>query len=201
MGSRIMHLIIANKVAEHLSINDRTSFLIGGIAPDAASPKSLSHYFSGDAEDYTRCIDFNKFLSNYRSQKDKSYILGYYTHLIADDIWLTGFYLPWLKNRIEASKDVYQQYHHDFHLLNGKLLEHYQFKKKLMRDLNQVSAIPDLKEVKAKEVEAFIPYVLGDMEYSKDELYDPLKVFTFEQIVGYIETSVERGLYNLNSII
>ena len=35
MGSRIMHLIIANRIAECLSIEDRTPFLLGSIAPDA----------------------------------------------------------------------------------------------------------------------------------------------------------------------
>lgn len=42
MGSRIMHLMIANGIAEKLSIKDKTSFLIGGIAPDAVTPKDLS---------------------------------------------------------------------------------------------------------------------------------------------------------------
>ncbi|MBM7584618.1 hypothetical protein JOC86_001155 [Bacillus pakistanensis] len=35
MGSRIMHSIIGNKIAEALSIEDKTSFLLGSIAPDA----------------------------------------------------------------------------------------------------------------------------------------------------------------------
>lgn len=41
MGSKIMHLVIANRIAECLSIEDRTSFLLGSIAPDAVSPKNL----------------------------------------------------------------------------------------------------------------------------------------------------------------
>ncbi len=36
-----MHVIIANKIADNLSIKDKTSFLIGGIAADAASQKTL----------------------------------------------------------------------------------------------------------------------------------------------------------------
>ena len=35
MGSRIMHLIIGHKIAESLSIEDKASFLLGSIAPDA----------------------------------------------------------------------------------------------------------------------------------------------------------------------
>ncbi|MGQ0513473.1 hypothetical protein ACT453_07480 [Bacillus sp. D-CC] len=35
MGSRIMHAIIANRIAEKLCIQDKTSFILGGVAPDA----------------------------------------------------------------------------------------------------------------------------------------------------------------------
>lgn len=35
MGSRIMHAIIAIKIAEKLYIQDKTSFILGGVAPDA----------------------------------------------------------------------------------------------------------------------------------------------------------------------
>lgn len=33
MGSRIMHVIIANGIAEKLCIQDKTSFLLGAVAP------------------------------------------------------------------------------------------------------------------------------------------------------------------------
>ena len=52
MGSRIMHLIITNRIAECLSIEDRTAFLLGGIAPDAVTTKDSSHFFSGEVLDY-----------------------------------------------------------------------------------------------------------------------------------------------------
>lgn len=61
MGSRIMHLVIANRIAECLSIADRTPFLLGGIAPDAVSPKDLSHFFKGEVQDYSRYIDYKDF--------------------------------------------------------------------------------------------------------------------------------------------
>lgn len=54
-----MHLVIANRIAECLSLEDRTPFLLGGIAPDAVSPKDLSHFFIGDVKDYSRTIDYN----------------------------------------------------------------------------------------------------------------------------------------------
>lgn len=201
MGSRIMHLVIANRIAECLSIEDRTLFLLGGIAPDAVSPKELTHFFIGEVRDYSRSIDYKGFLHKYASQVESHYILGYFTHLIADDIWLKGFYLPWLKNRMEASKEMLDSYHNDFRLLNGKLLEHYGFTDKLREIIEFPTTIFDLQEVKSKEVEQFIPHVLGDLEYEKKVINEKLNVFTFDQIVGYIETSVDKSLLSIKPIL
>ncbi|WDH95427.1 zinc dependent phospholipase C family protein [Paenibacillus urinalis] len=202
MGSRIMHLIIANRIAESLSMEDRTLFLLGSLAPDAVSPKESSHFFKGEVQNYTRFIDYKGFLHKYSSQAEQQYILGYFTHLIADDIWLRGFNLSWLENRMEADPDLYPIYHKDFQTLNGKLLEHYGFTNILKEMLSDVPAVMDLEEVKSKDVEHFLPYVLGDMEYDKDEVNkQQLQVFTFVQILGYIETSVDMGLLHLKPML
>jgi hypothetical protein len=163
-----MHVIIANKIAERLSLEDRTSFLLGSIAPDAVTTKSESHFFIGEHQDYSRSVDYKGFLNKYSSQADSLYILGYYTHLIADEIWLKGFYLPWLRNRMDADKETHGLYHNDFRLLNGKLLEHYEFRDLLRKTLYYVPTMIDIQEVKSKDVEVFIPYVLGDMGYEKE---------------------------------
>lgn len=131
--------------------------------------------------------------------------MGYSAHLIADDIWLRGFNLSWLKNRMDADEGLYKLYHNDFRLLNGKLLEHYGFTNEMRKTLSLFPAILDLEEVKSKDVENFVPYVLGDMEYDNEVLNEQLNVFTFDQIVGYIETSIEVGLlkikqYSLNRV-
>lgn len=200
MGSRIMHLVIANRIAEELSIKDKVSFLLGGIAPDAVSPKDLSHFYKGSEADYSRAIDYQGFLKKYHSEKDKPFIQGYYTHLLADDIWLTGFYLPWLRNRMQADQNTFSRYHQDFRFLNAKLLEHYGFAQDLKDVLVQPYHVKEIKEVTAKEVSDFIPYVIGDMQYEQSDVDQPLVVFTLEQIIGYVETSVERGVARLREI-
>ena len=201
MGSRIMHLIIANRIAEALSIKDKTTFLLGGIAPDAVSPKDLSHFLIGEVQDFSRSIDYKGFLDKYSAQVENHYVLGYFTHLIADDIWLRGFNLSWLKNRMDADEGLYKRYHNDFRLLNGKLLEYYDLTDELRKTLFYMPTILDLQEVKSKDVEEFIPYVLGDMEYGKNVLNEKLNVFTFDQMIGYIETSVDKGLLSIKDIL
>ncbi|WP_413375890.1 zinc dependent phospholipase C family protein [Alkalihalobacillus sp. 1P02AB] len=198
MGSRIMHLIIANRVANQLSITKKSSFLIGGVAPDAVSPKDLSHFFVGDFSDYSRRIDFEGLLHKYSEYKQTDYLLGYYSHLIADDIWLKGFYLPWLKNRLENDREVFQRYHNDFHLLNGKLIDYYVVKDELEQALQHNNEIIDLEEVTVGDIRNFTPYVLEDMNFEQSKLKEPLKVFTLDQIIGYIETSVQESIRHIH---
>lgn len=102
---------------------------------------------------------------------------------------------------MEADEGLYKRYHHDFRLLNGKLLEYYGVKDELRKWLSIQPTIIDLQEVKASEVEQFIPSALGDMEYDQDDLNENLHVFTFDQIVGYIETSVDMGLIHVRPVL
>lgn len=201
MGSRIMHLIIADKIAEKLSLEDRTAFLLGGIAPDAVNSKESSHFFRGDHADYSRYVAYPEFLEKYSSIKDNPYILGYYTHLIADDLWLQGFYAPWLKNRIESDDTIATAYYNDFSLLNGKLLAYYGYKNELVELLKTSTDIINLEEVPEENIQNFIPYVLEDMDYNSRDINKSLKVFTLEQIIGYIETSVNKGVFYIKPLL
>jgi hypothetical protein len=195
-----MHLIIAKRIAECLSIKDKVAFLLGGIAPDAVSPKDVSHFFVGDVQDYSRSVDYKGFLDKYRSLVDDDYILGYYAHLIADHVWLQGFYLPWLRKCIKVNQEVLPLYHNDFRILNGKLLEHYGVAEELRKTLSYIPAVLDLHEVKSKDVHALIPDVVGDLNYDYEVINEKLNVFTFNQIVGYVETSVDIGLWHIKRI-
>ncbi|ASZ65811.1 MULTISPECIES: zinc dependent phospholipase C family protein [Bacillus cereus group] len=203
MGSRIMHVIIANGIAEKLSIHDKTSFLLGAVAPDAVhskKEKGTSHFYAGTTKNYTRRIDYDSFFHKYESHIDSPFILGYYTHLIADDNWLSGFFLPWLKNRIENDETIAPLYYNDFKLLNAKLLHHYDQEQQLFSLLNQEAHIVDIEEVSKENVLAFRKYLFGDMLYPKQHLHEDLQVFTFDQIVGYIETAIEKGVFFIKQL-
>ncbi|SFI03543.1 MULTISPECIES: hydrolase [unclassified Bacillus (in: firmicutes)] len=203
MGSRIMHVIIANLVAKKLEIQDKTSFLLGGIAADAVhskEEKEISHFYKGTVKNYTRKIDYEAFLHKYKAYKDSPFILGYYTHLIADDIWLQGFYLPWLKNRIDHDPNILSLYHHDFKILNGKLLHYYDRDKNLFHILNMNANLIGIEEVPGEHIHSFKSLVFEDMLYSQQDLYEPLQVFTMNQIIGYIETSLHKSVFYLEQL-
>lgn len=203
MGSRIMHVIIADLVAKKIEIQDQTSFLLGGIAADAvhsSDEKEISHLYTGSVKKYTRRIDYEAFLHKYMAYKDSPFILGYYTHLIADDIWLQGFYLPWLKNRIEHDPNLLSLYHHDFKLLNGKLLQYYDSDKSLFNALNMNASLVCIDEVSEENIHSFKTLVFEDMMYPQQDLFEPLQVFTMNQIIGYIETSLYKSVFHLEQL-
>lgn len=191
----MMHVIIADQISEKIEVSDRTLFLLGGIAPDAVSSKDFSHYFSGNIADYSRTIDYHAFWQKYHTLEAVDYVRGYFTHLVADDIWLKGFYLPWLKNRLENDPYMLTNYHNDFRLLNRMLLAHYQLSPQLL-DTTKEKTLPDLEEVKAADVRNFISYLYSDMEDQQTDT-NKLNVFTLEQIIGYIETSIDKGLQQI----
>ncbi|MEC1375811.1 zinc dependent phospholipase C family protein [Heyndrickxia oleronia] len=197
MGSRIMHLIIAEQIANKISISNKEAFILGGVAPDAVTSKEISHFYIGNLSDFTRSIDFNGFFENYKEMFPSDYLLGYYIHLIADDLWLKGFYMPWLKNRMENDESILELYHNDFRLLNGKLLNFYHINDVQIHNTDTIDEICDLNEVHIEDIKAFLPFLYEDIQYEEAVLDENLNVFTFNQIIGYIETSIEKALYHL----
>ncbi|TMU87622.1 hydrolase [Bacillus sp. BHET2] len=197
MGSRVMHSIIAYRLAQHFELEDRASFVMGGIAPDAVNDKELTHYYYGDVQDFTRGIDPERFLRSQTNPKLSPFILGYYTHLVADDLWLKGFYLSWLKNRMNADSSLYERYHGDFKMLNGQLLHYYGLKNELLQIVDEPFKYLDVTNVSRHMVEGFIPSLKEDMSYNEREIQAPLTVFTLQQIIGYIETSIEMGIQKM----
>lgn len=195
MGSRIMHAIIAKNVADALHITNKSNFILGGIAADASSNKEASHFYAGKHEDYTRRIDYETFINKYNEHATNDYILGYYVHLIADEYWLQGFYLPWLKNRIETNTEILSLYHQDFRVLNTKLIHYYNLKDELIASLTNSASILKLDEVQPSEVMPFSRSVINDMNDDIGNLHANLNVFTLEQIIGYIETAVAKSVY------
>jgi hypothetical protein len=102
---------------------------------------------------------------------------------------------------MEADSGVHSLYYNDFRLLNGKLLEHYGCTDELRKALSDSPEVMDLQEVTSRDVVEFVPRILGDMDYEEQVIDEPLNVFRLIQIEGYIETSVDKGIQNLQQVL
>jgi hypothetical protein len=74
--------------------NPDNDFLLGSIAPDAVQfreNKAISHLHNsrGNPPDWSGLIDFYKARVNiYKDDAYKMFLLGYISHIIADDLWV-----------------------------------------------------------------------------------------------------------------
>lgn len=198
MGSRIMHLIIADQVGKYIQIEDKQSFLLGGIAPDAAFSRDLknaSHFYEGSIEDGTRLANYNRFVAAYFSSAPCSYKLGYLTHLIADDVWLQHIYFKNdFKARIEKDPGFLEKWHADFKVLNGQLIEWFDCHE-LKNALSKANPYDNtIKEIQINNLQLFIDETLTDFTYSQNSLTQELQVYSLEQIITYIDIAARKAV-------
>lgn len=177
MGSHLMHLVIGNEVLAHLTDVDRTAFLLGNLAPDATTSKQNTHYYAGRHEDMTRRLDLEQYWVD-SVDENQSFRLGYYCHLVADEIWLQGFYKAWLKQVITKDPEKQAMYYADFDSYNARLvqrLDAFDF------DVLTNAAQGDLL--------ALILKIKQDAKATEEGTY---KMFLPHQLDGYVETCILR---------
>lgn len=177
MGSHLMHLVIANEVWPHLEGVERTAFLLGNLAPDASTAKQITHYYAGKHNDLTRRLDMEQYWAD-SAREDRSYRLGYYCHLVADEIWLQGFYKGWLKQAIAKDPAKQSMYFADFDAYNACLA-----KRLGVFDFDSLTdhAVDELLELVAK--------VERDAQATVEGRYT---MFLPHQFDGYVETCILR---------
>ncbi|WP_143598500.1 hypothetical protein [Tissierella sp. P1] len=126
MGSRIIHYCVGNKILKRVKL-DEHQFMLGNLAPDAYSPELggylVSHFRIPEEIMKFECVDLERFKSKYKHQITNDFVLGYYCHLITDNLWLKDAYKKYghlgLDERNQAVKLVYKGYW----VLNTKLMD------------------------------------------------------------------------------
>ena len=177
MGSHLMHLVIANEMLLALSEIDEVAFLLGSLAPDATTDKEASHYYAGRHDDLSRRLDLEQYWRDSEGE-DRSFRLGYYAHLVADEIWLQGFYKGWLKEVITQDLSKQAAYYADFDAYNARLS--YRLG---TFDFERLKGNPELIELVEK--------VERDTVMTEEGTYT---MFLPHQFDGYVDTCVRRCL-------
>ncbi|MDF2905235.1 MAG: hypothetical protein K0R34_556 [Herbinix sp.] len=124
MATWMVHLRIADKLLDKISCLSGTEFIVGNIAPDSGIPNedwsvftpsgNLSHFKTTDADGF-KDIHIGEYVEQYYSleqrkkynEKQKSFYLGYLSHLLTDMMWSNLVVRP--------SKDKFKSlYDHDW---------------------------------------------------------------------------------------
>ncbi|KHF37228.1 hypothetical protein CM49_00734 [Paenibacillus sp. P1XP2] len=192
MGSRVMHYCISTLLARELGIDD-DQFLLGGIAPDVHkymnAPKKESHFIILQTDSEFAC-DYRGFCQKYEHHMKDPFFLGYYYHLISDDIWVKEIYykkIKWLPQ--PEKKKAQEQYYRDFRRLNGRLIDHYALVWKPL----------ETEAVRIDEIDyTYLPELIGDLRSDfalKDETKDEaLEMLRFDEVIDVLERSVKACL-------
>jgi hypothetical protein len=111
LATWLTHLRIAEKVKERIPEIDLSYLMMGSIAPDSGEPdetdrnynppKEITH-FAVKKEENKCNIDLDAFFEKYlapskiftRSDNTRSFLWGYYFHLITDSIWVEKYLQP-----------------------------------------------------------------------------------------------------------
>ena len=111
MASWIVHLRITDKLLDQIPDLSPAEFVVGNIAPDSGVPNEdwsvftpsgdVSHFKTTDA-DGLKDIHADKYVEQYFSaiqrrvynKKQRSFYLGYLTHLLTDMLWANGIVRP-----------------------------------------------------------------------------------------------------------
>lgn len=188
MASRIMHLIIAKKINEQLSVNFNR-FSMGNILPDvfdhSKSSKKDSHFIIPGKIAYgERYLDYDRFLSEHKSDLEDDIYLGYLGHLIADDEWLRKIYVPLMIDENEKviveRQDVY---YGDYGRLNRRLIEKYGL-------INNYSyeTFP-MERICVDRYKEHLKFLKEDFERTYEN-YD-LEIMNFNDVIEYIESTTD----------
>ena len=167
-------------------------FLLGGIAPDAHfSNKEQAHFYTGDYQDFSRRIDYERYWETSKKE-DFSYRCGYYVHLIADELWLQGFYKSWLKQAIEGTPSIGERYHEDFRRFNTVLSRQLSVNRAALRQETEKLK----KQTDVAQLKQLVDDVEKDTKTLMEQIYDVMPV---HQLEGYMASALkicEQALKN-----
>ena len=135
MASRVIHLAVAGELLKRLDINDREMFLFGHVLPDMIMGeyelrlklKKQTHFYTL-LDNGRKTYDFYRFYDEYKDRLGEGLYLGYYVHLIEDNIFRQYLYYRVGLLMRRGQRELLDELYSDYHLLNPVLRERYDIK-------------------------------------------------------------------------
>ena len=142
MPSRMIHYLIAEKVAEQVKMENRNRFVLGSLCPDMScredGSKNRTHYLEVHGD--KKGGNWLTFMSRYgdKMKQDELY-LGVLCHLITDMIWFHEIMETQIRSQVKTGEErqaMYQKGYEDFHRLNFILRNEFGLVYHLQEDRN-----------------------------------------------------------------
>ena len=132
MASRVIHLAVAYELAARLGIKDTERFYFGHVLPDMIMgeyeyrlpAKKKTHCYTL-LETGRKTYDFYRFYEDYKGKLSDTLYLGYYVHLIEDNIFRQYLYYRVGLLMRRGQRELLDELYADYHKLNPILCERY----------------------------------------------------------------------------
>ena len=189
MPSRMLHFCITNEILKSIKI-DKNMFILGNLSPDAhdgtLSGNFSAHYKKSQIE--YPVFDLKAFRNKYMSNGFNEFVLGYYCHIITDEIWSKSIYLEYFQcNEDEKNRRVEMCYE-DYFTLNGIILEYFNLDKVLLKVPKQVPVEEVVLEKLIQIVDSFYN------DFNCNNQCNKLSILDMQFVLDFIRTATDECL-------
>ncbi len=191
MPSRMIHYLVAERVAKEVPIRDMNRFKIGSLCPDMSTrqddSKHRTHY--ADVVGNVKGLNWRCFVNAYEARmKTDDLYLGVLCHLITDGVWFHEIMEPQIRAKAQSKEErqkLYNLGYSDFHRLNYILREEFDLKYELKedRDIELDGLHPELYD-------DVIGALYGDFYEEPPATKEELTVYPYYMAVACIDLCV-----------
>jgi hypothetical protein len=197
MASRIIHLVLAKKLAYKLGIKDHDKFIVGSLLPDSYQGDKDNHALSHFKQtvEHRKVMNYYDFLERYRDKINTSEVyLGYFLHLVQDAVYRKFLYYD--HDLIsQYSDDFRMTLYKDYRILNNYLIEKYQLNK-LSPSLNKL--VPhELLSYASMQFSDFVEDMENDFKFEDGAT----TYFTEAMVDDYIEQALKVCVEEYNGLL
>lgn len=193
MPSRLIHYLIAEKVAGKIKINDMNRFRLGSICPDMSTRSDGSKKLTHFAEEHgdVKGGNWMTFLSKYgdRIEGDDLY-LGILCHLVTDTIWFHDIIHSHIRVKTESPEErkaMCNKGYADFHRLNYILKNEFDLKYELTEDRNI-----DFEGLHLEYYDDLVGGLFKDICEEPKASKDELEIYTYDISIACILSCIDE---------
>jgi|GEM_PF-2402802 len=200
MASRMIHYTVAEHMIDLLRIEDRNAFLVGSVIPDAwylsnHKDKKQSHFMTVDEIKNIRGCDCTYFIKKYLSSAVNEFYLGYFIHLLMDNIFLTDIQAETVYSLPKDQRNgLTEILYEDNYIYNTKLINQYGYQLDLM-------PVPEIKldeiDLSVSHQQLFLNEFYHDFEPVH---YGEMKMLECSHLDQYIEKCIRICTENVKLI-
>jgi hypothetical protein len=213
LATWLAHLRIAEKIKDRIPGISLPYLMIGSIAPDSGvpdetfrnynPPNEITH-FKTNLEGDNKRINLEAFYEKYlspskiftRSDNTRSFLWGYYFHLIADSIWVDKYLLPYKKQYDEQGphdKDFISVMREEIYALDFLYLQ--QKGNAIIQDFKNIKAdLNFFSEFEPSYIYACQQKIAEYYEKEQNILDREYKFYTTEMIEEFISEASQKCL-------